>query len=115
MATDHRFDNPSEPVSDEVARMLYHDHESVLEKYGDKIDRLRSKTFTFQELAQKGELGTFALATLPVESYQPWFDASVERREKIIEQFAWSVAAESLTFGGFAFPVTLGKKLPLGG
>ena len=115
VSSDHRFERPGEPASDEVAELLYEQNDKVLKAYGDKIDELRSGSPTFQELAQSGDLGTYAVATLPTESYAPWNGYSVEEREKLIERFAWGVVAESLTFGGFAFPVTFGKKLPVGG
>lgn len=112
VAADHRFDHPGEPTSDAVADLLYQRHDEVLEAYGPKIDELRSGTHTFEQLAQQGELGVFALATVPVESYRPWVDFTTGEREALVEAFAWSVAAESLVFGGFAFPVAFETGLP---
>lgn len=114
VATDHRFEQTDEPTSDAVATLLYEKRDEVRKKYGSTIDDLASGTHTFEELAQQGELGVYALATLPTESYKPWYDDSVEERKALIESFAWSVAAETLTFGGFAFPVTFDKGLGLG-
>ena len=114
VATDHRFDNPGGPTSDAVATLLTDEHDATVKKYGSKIDQLQSGTQTFEKLAQRGELGVFALATLPPESYEPWASYSEEERDKLVEQFGWSVVAESMTFGGFAFPVAFNQGLPVG-
>ena len=114
VATNHRFDKPGDPTSDAVATLLTDEHDATVEAYGSKIDQLRSGTHSFEKLVQRGELGVFALATLPTESYEPWANYSEEERDKLVEHFGWSVVAESLTFGGFAFPVAFNQGLPVG-
>ncbi len=114
VSTDHRFENPGDPSSEEVAELLYREHERVLEAYGSKLEHLRGGEETFRSLAESGELGAYAVAVLPRESYQPWFERGEEGREELVETFGWAVAAETLTFGNFAYPLDLGTGLPSG-
>lgn len=113
VATDSRFDAGGGAASDEVAALLYDDHDEVLEKYEDEIEDLKSGDRDFESLASEGNLGAYAIAALPNESYEIWNDFSEEEREKVFETFGWTISAEALTFGGFAFPIELGTELPI--
>lgn len=102
--------NPGEPASDDVASLLYKEHSRVEAAYGDRLDELKGTPFNLRRLAKSGDIGEWALAQLPVESYRVWFEMSRDERETLIEQFGYAIVGETIAYRGTLFWVGLGSK-----
>jgi len=115
VATGRHFENTESVESDELAELLYQNHGEVTQAYSDQIEAVRAEQSSFEELAGEGTLGIYALAALPKESFAPWYEISSERRKKVMNLFAWTLAAETLSFGGLAFPIEFDQTIPIPG
>jgi hypothetical protein len=98
------------PASDEVAKLLYKEQSRIKAAYGDRLDALNDTPFNLRELADSGDIGVWALAQLPAESYRVWHDMSREERETLIEQFGYAIVGETIAYRGTLFWVDVGSK-----
>lgn len=107
VASGRKFPRLGEPPSDAVAEVLHEKHAEVIKKYRTQVKRLKGAAFEFEKMMGKGDLGTWALANLPADSFGPWHAMSEKERQTFIEHVTYATVGEALVFRGDFLPKLL--------